>query len=197
MRLEVVPPSILLGLLLVLAGCSHHHHELTQRVLEDIDAPPSASAPYEEHPDYYVLAWSQLNVSGRQQPECPYEVLGEVEVQASEVSRLDTWQEDKTLATPRTDAAVDPRIQRDTQEPTYREERPLSYPRRPESRLLDALRKKAQALGGDAIIDIVLYHAGGTGGMEVAVQNLDLNKKPPIEKVKGAVIRFTEIDCHH
>lgn len=197
MRLAVLPLSVLLVLILALSSCSRHRYDLPERALAGPDSLRSANAPYEEHPDYYVLAWSQLNVSGRQEPDCPYEVLGEVEVLASEVSRLDTWQEDKALATPRTDASVDPRIQRDTREPTYREERPLTYPKRPESRLLDAMRKKAQALGGDAIIDIVLYHTGGTGGAEVAIQNLDLNEKPPIEKIKGAVIRFTEIDCHH
>jgi hypothetical protein len=189
--------SVLLGLILLLTGCSRHRYDLPERALAGSDSLRSTDAPYEEHPDYYVLVWSELNVSGRQEPDCPYEALGEVEVLASEVSRLDTWQQDKALATPRTNAAVDPRIERDTEEPTYREERPLTFPRRPESRLLDAMRKKAQALGGDAVIDIVLYHAGGAGGVEVAVQNLDLNEKPPIEKIQGAVIRFTKIDCHH
>jgi hypothetical protein len=197
MRIAAILLSVLLGLTGVLTGCSRHKYELPERALEDPDLLQADVTTSEERPDYYVLAWSPLNVSGRQVPDCPYEVLGEVEVLASEVSRLDTWQEDKALATPRTDASVDPRVQRDTDQPTYREERPLTYPKRPESRLLDVLRKKAQALGGDAIIEIVLYHAADTGGMEVTVQNLDLNENPAVERITGAVIRFTQMDCHH
>ena len=189
--------SILCGIVLLaaLAGCSRHRYELPARALEDPELMGGAPAAPIVEPDYYALVWSPLNVAGRRAPSCPYEVLEEIEVRAASLSRGETWAEDRELATPRTDATLDPQRQREAEQPGWREERSPVVPRRPESKLLDALRRKAQALGGDAIVEIVLHRAPAGDGVALTVQNVELDDAATYDRATGKVIRFTREDC--
>jgi hypothetical protein len=184
-----------IALLAALGGCSRHRYELPARALEDPELMNDLPAAPIEEADYYALAWSPLNVAGRRVPSCPYEVVEEIEVRASSLTRGETWAEDRELATPRTDATLDPLRRREREQPGWREELAPVVPRRPESRLLDALRRKARALGGDAIVEIVLYRAPDGGGVALTLQNVELDGAAVYDRVTGKVIRFTREDC--
>jgi len=176
---------------LALLGCARHKHEAPS-IYTDLDSEFETGPGRELQPEYYVLAYSQLNVAGRRVPTCPFEVLQTV--QARTASLGDTWEEDKQIAagqrTPAESTLFDDIHHND---PEYQPQ-DIYFPKRLESKLLDLLREKAQRLGADAVVNITIYHQEESS-VDITVQNKEIGSEPSIEKITGQAIRFTDPDC--
>ncbi len=188
-----MPVCALLLFALVLTGCARHKHAAPPTYTE-LESEYEAGSGGELRPEYYVLAYSQLNVAGRREPTCPFEVLQEVQARTSSLG--DTWEEDKQVAsgqrTP-AEATLFDDIHHD--DPEYQPQ-DIYYPKRLESKLLALLREKAQRLGADAVVNITIYRQEA-GGVDITVQNKEIGGEPSIEKITGQAIKFTDPDCRH
>jgi hypothetical protein len=181
---------------LVLSGCAKHKYPLPQGAYRDASGKVALAETGEQYPDFYVLAWSELNVSGHRQPSCPFEVIGPIQVRSSSVDGSETWEQDKTYASrqPSLEERI-PLEEARRDDPQFQTDE-LAFPRREQSKLLAVMRQKAQALGADAVVDIVLHPAAG-GGLGVNLQGKEIGSSPAIEKITGRAIRFTDPDCRH
>lgn len=184
----------------LLSACSRHKYTLPPRAYTNSEGGQVTVLPREEVPDYYVLAWSSLNISGRRAPTCPYTVLKEIEARATSLNKGEAWEEDKQLAAPteRTTLTVaDPLHRDDLDRPDWYQDGELSVPKRMESKLLGLLRQKARGLGGDAIIDIVIHRPVDSSSLGVSLQNVEVAGSDEIERISGTVVKFSQDDCRH
>jgi hypothetical protein len=190
-----VPVACLAAGLALLAGCSGPKYEYPPRAYDLAETDGEWSPEGQRLADYYVLAYSELNVAGRRAPSCPFEVLEEVTARTKSLDEKDTWEEDKAVASARPGISETPLTDQATaRDRDYRREE-LFFPERLESKLLDVLREKARRLGGDAIVDIVIQRSPDGSGIGVTVQNKEIAGDAEIEKITGKVIRFTDPDC--
>jgi hypothetical protein len=181
----------------LLTGCTRHKYPPPARSSAALAESGESAAPSQEEAEYYVLAWSDLVISGSRQPSCPYTELRQVEVFTRSLNAGEYWEEDKKLATSQPATGWDPQQRRENEHLDPRTRDNLSFPKRLESKLLAELRQKARRLSADAIVDVIIHRTGSAGDLGLNVQNVELGAHGDIEKISGTIIKFTDPDCRH
>jgi len=181
-----------LGGVLLTGGCTKQKYSKTQSVYAELEPGYEVGPDGELKPDYYVLAYSQFNVSGRRQPTCPFEVLESVQARSADLG--DTWQEDRAHVTGDPGPAGSPSFDDIHQTDPGPQGQDFYVPARLESKLLALLREKAQRLDADAVVNIAIYLQDDSGA-SFNIQNQELGGKAFIEKITGQAVRFTDPDC--
>lgn len=177
---------------LLTEGCSKHKYDTPHSAYAELDPGYEVGPDGELKPDYYVLAYSQFNVSGRRQPTCPFEVIDSVQARSSDLG--DTWEEDKAHVTGAPRPTGSPSLDDIHQTDPGPQGQDFYVPARLESKLLALLREKAQRLDADAVVNIAIYLQDDSGA-SFNVQHQEIGGKPFIEKITGEAIRFADPDC--